>query len=135
VPASTLVRVDRKGVAAKLNVPKEEHHFSGVRVSPDGSRVALQVIYGARSDISVIDTNAGTATRLTSDGKSIFPLWSPDGKRILFSGGAGFTRLLSLPADRSGAAELVTSAPAQITPASWPEERLPLVYIVESNDS
>jgi eukaryotic-like serine/threonine-protein kinase len=132
--AATLERVDRKGIEAELNAPKGKDYV-GPRVSPDGSSVALSVTNSAGSrDIWVIDINAGTDTRLTYQGVNRWPLWSPDGKRVLFAGGAGSTRLLSLPADGSGAAEPVMSALTQLVAASWPAERLPLVYLAGSLD-
>jgi serine/threonine-protein kinase len=132
LPRGTLVRVDRKGVATELNAPKGKDYLVP-RISPEGSRVAVLVVNGiAARDIWVIDPNKGTATRLTSQGVNQMPLWSPDGKRILFCGGAGTTRLFSISADGSGAAELVTSGQARLTPASWPAERLPLVYLIGS---
>jgi Tol biopolymer transport system component len=71
--------------------------------------------------------------RLTTQGANTFPLWSPDGKRILFAGGAGYTRLLSAPADGSGASEPVMSGQKPLIPASWPAERLPLVFLTGSD--
>ena len=132
---STLVRKDRKGVETEVDAPKGKAYF-GPRLSPDGSRVALIVANGITSqDIWVIDVKVGTATRLTSHGVNQWPLWSPDEKKILFSGGAGSTQLLSAPADGSGIAELVMSAQTLLAPTSWPMERLPLVYVTGSDHS
>jgi Tol biopolymer transport system component len=116
----------------ELNAPKGKNYY-GPRLSPEGSRVAAFVPNSAASlDIWVIDTNAGTATRLTSEGANHWPLWSPDGRRILFSGGAGSTQLLSVAADGSGPVQQVMSGQKALYPASWPAERLPLVYLTNS---
>jgi serine/threonine-protein kinase len=127
--SSTLIRVDRKGVETELNAPKGKD-YAGPRFSPDGSRVAAFVVNGIASrDIWMIDATAGTAARLTSQGANTWPIWSPDGKRILFAGGTGGTQVLSLPADGSGAVEPIVSDQARLVPASWPAERLPLIYL------
>ena len=55
-----------------------------LRPSPDGTRVAVQV--GDTSDIWLYDLQRGGRSRLTSDPlNEIAPLWSPDGKNIVFS--------------------------------------------------
>src|SRR5262249_45420116 len=78
----TLVRVDRKGTETKLNAPSGD--YLGVRLSPDGQRLAITK--NPIHDIWVIDINTGNSTRLTSQGSNFWPTWSPDGKTILFSG-------------------------------------------------
>lgn len=59
--------------------------------SPDGTRLVYTKFlvgkYGdphARMDVFVYTFATGKETRLTHDGKSIQPVWSPDGKRIAF---------------------------------------------------
>ena len=62
--------------------------FSGVRVSPDGTRLVLarrDPIAGTR-DIWVQDVTATAQTRLTFDRRDdMAPAWSTDGKNILFT--------------------------------------------------
>jgi Tol biopolymer transport system component len=69
--------------------------------------------------IWVLDLLTGNSNRLTSQGTNFWPLWSPDGKRILFSGGLGGTQILSIPADGSGAAETVLTGKGEVLPSSW----------------
>lgn len=47
--------------------------FSGVGFSPESRSIYLH------------DTERNTTTRLTTDGKSVLPIWSPDGEWIVFS--------------------------------------------------
>ncbi|HTK28088.1 MAG TPA: protein kinase [Vicinamibacterales bacterium] len=56
------------------------------RVSPDGARLALTVDHGDRGrEIEVYDIQRGTLSPLTSTGEvNLFPVWSPDGKYIVF---------------------------------------------------
>ena len=78
---NTIIRVDRKGVEQELKVPKDQ--YLGARVSPDGQKVVVTKT-GGSSDIWLVEIGSGNLTRLTSDSGSAWPLWSPDGKRILF---------------------------------------------------
>ena len=73
-----------------------------------------------RQDIWVDDLERGTSTRLTDDGRSIFPAWSLDGSRIFF-GSADFTALglYSLAADGSDERATVLTGVRQMIPFSW----------------
>jgi serine/threonine-protein kinase len=60
-------------------------------LSPDGRRLALEV---TGRDIGVYDLERDTITPLTFTGRANFPLWSPDGRFIVFGtpGGMSWTR-------------------------------------------
>ncbi|HVR27995.1 MAG TPA: protein kinase, partial [Thermoanaerobaculia bacterium] len=78
-----LVAVDRRGSATP--VTSDQQTFVEPRFSPDGRRLAVQIL-GAASDCWVYDLERRTATRLTFDaGNDAVPVWSPDGQWILFS--------------------------------------------------
>jgi serine/threonine protein kinase len=69
--------------------------YVGLRFSPDGKRLALQMIENGQQNIWVYDIQRDTMTRLTSGGYNDLPEWSPDGRYVAFAGGAGglyFTR-------------------------------------------
>jgi Tol biopolymer transport system component len=53
-------------------------------MSPDGQRLALEVREGSGTDIWVYDWQRDTMARLTFTGTAQAPLWSPDGRYILF---------------------------------------------------
>src|SRR4029077_1615119 len=89
-PASannTLVWVDRKGVEQPLPAPP--HRYAAPALSPDGERVAVQIDDGSpidpKHDIWLYDLARGTLTRLTSDGFSFGPTWTPDAKLVYTS--------------------------------------------------
>jgi serine/threonine-protein kinase len=80
------------------------------RLSPDGSRLALQLGSTQDSDIWVFDFARETLTPLTFGlGLDAFPVWMPpDGRRIVFTSQAeasGFGRLFWRTADGAGSAE------------------------------
>ena len=58
----------------------------GLALSPDGTRVAIQMDTSANWDIWLMDIAREVATRFTFDSSvEIAPLWSPDGSRVLFA--------------------------------------------------
>ena len=57
-------------------------------LSPDGQRLALEVQEASGSAIWIYDLRRDTMTRLTFTGMALVPVWSPDGRYIVFSSGA-----------------------------------------------
>ncbi len=115
-----LVWVDRKGHEAPIPAPPRAYVVP--RLSPDGARVALQIL-DQELDLWTWDLARQTLTRLTFDpGLDISPVWTPDSRRILFaSTRAGPFNLYWHAADGTGADErLMTSAnnqyPTSVTP-------------------
>lgn len=99
----TMYWVDRKGNAQALPLPPRP--YLNPRISPDGEQVAYEV-EGANHDFYVYDFDRGVASRMTNDGISHAPVWSPDGTRIAYrTSSAGKMTLAWMPADRSAPAE------------------------------
>ena len=79
---------DRQGsVAGRVSEPGR---FRSVALSPDGTRAVASrgnPVDTAKADLWLLDVSRdGGATRLTSGaGIAEFPIWSPDGKRILYT--------------------------------------------------
>jgi hypothetical protein len=69
------------------------------RLSPDGRQVAVQIGELAQSDIHIFDVAKGADRRLTFEaGANANPVWSPDGKHVLYSCGPA---VCARPADGS----------------------------------
>ena len=116
-PQLRLVWVDRNG--GEQPVPAPVHNYVMPRISPDGRRAAA-AIEEADSQIWTYDLGRDTLTRLTFEGDlNVDPVWTPDGKRIVFKGTGN--RLFWQPADGSGAAEAMTNGPLSTNdfPSSW----------------
>jgi predicted Ser/Thr protein kinase len=81
---NTLVWVDRKGVEQPLPAPPRR--YAAPALSPDGERVAVQIEDGSpiapKLDIWLYDLARSTLTRVTSDGFSFGPIWTPDAKLV-----------------------------------------------------
>jgi serine/threonine protein kinase/Tol biopolymer transport system component len=78
-----LVWIDRDG---KPGTPVGTiGNYVSLRLSPDGHRVAVDPTNAGNRDIWVIDLERGIPNRLTTDpAEDLDPIWSPDGKRIVF---------------------------------------------------
>ncbi len=102
VGLSTVVAVSRDGTARELGT--DERFYQAPRLSPDGRRLALQVI-DTGNDIWVFDLAGKTLSRLTFDGSARFPIWTPDGRRIIYTRVGNGLDLAWVPADGSAPAE------------------------------
>jgi len=93
------------------------------RFSPDGESLALTISDGKQNDIWVYQWAGDRLTQLTFDSESDGrPVWSPDGRRILFASDRarpGTPNLYSVSADGSGATERLTNALETHTSDSW----------------
>ncbi|HEY4362905.1 MAG TPA: protein kinase [Bryobacteraceae bacterium] len=59
--------------------------YTAPRLSPDGKRVALAIEDGSGRNIWVYDLAHDALNRLTSSGVNDVPVWTPDGRYIVFS--------------------------------------------------
>ena len=105
----SLVWVDREGREEPLSTPLQG--YRSVSVSPDGSRVAFDVRDPGGADIWIHDLVRGTEAILTTDpGEDYAPLWTPDGKWVVFtSRREGQLALFRKLADTPGDAERLTT--------------------------
>jgi len=111
-----LVLVSTAGESVVL--PAGIRAFRGPRFSPDGRRITVDVEPGGDlvGDVWVLDRQPGTFTRLTFEGSSVFPEWTPDGSAVLYSavGKSGSREIYRVPADRSAAPSLVIRSSSPI---------------------
>lgn len=66
--------------------------IDGLTWSPDGDRIAVtgRPLSGDASTLWVLDISAGTFEEIVDDKRANFPVWSPNGDVIFFSGTEGF---------------------------------------------
>jgi dipeptidyl aminopeptidase/acylaminoacyl peptidase len=93
-------------------------------LSPDGRTLAVERLDEKERSIWLVDVVRGTTTRFTSGSRSEFPVWSPQGDRIVFNAPSDtppnpFLRSLN------GAEERLLKSPMVSIPSSWsPDGRL-----------
>ena len=114
----SLVWVDRKGHEEPINAPLRA--YGSPRISPDGTRLLLGITDQESNDIWIWDFERETLRRLTfAPGSDSLALWTPDGRRIIFtSNRAGVSNLYSQAADGTGAADRLTTSANQQFPSS-----------------
>ncbi len=113
-----LMLVSRSGQATPLG--SEPRAFDNPRFSPDGRRIAvtIRVTDGPGRDVWVFDIAQRSWSRLTTDGLSDLPIWTPDGRRLVY---ASNSDLWWVAADGSERAESLYVAnggriPGSVTP-------------------
>ncbi len=120
---SALVWVDRTG--AEQTTFAAGLDFSRPRLAPDGRRVAVAIGAGAGQgqilgNVWLFDLTRETRTPLTFDGRSTFPLWSPDGSRLAYSSGReGRYELYFKTFSAAGADEVIPTNRGSNYPLSW----------------
>jgi hypothetical protein len=123
----TLVWVSRTG--EETPVPLAPRAFSSPRVSPDGTRLAFAVTEQGRSDIFVYEIGTQRLRQLTREGDNTAPLWTRDGRRIVYaSTRSGVPSLWWEPDDGSGVPELIVADRGGLVPGSWSADGRTLYY-------
>ena len=118
----SLVWVDRKGHEEPIKAPPRA--YGAPRVSPDGRSLLLGIVDRESNDEWIWDLERETLKRVTfAPGSDALGLWTPDGRRIIFSSNrAGLSNLYSQAADGTGAADrLTTSANQQFSTSIAPD--------------
>jgi Tol biopolymer transport system component len=83
-----LIWVDGAGTTLGTLGPADDAVPSSPELAPDGRRIALGRAPEGTGDIWLIDVARNVASRMTFDpGVDSYPLWSPDGQRLVFTSG------------------------------------------------
>jgi len=119
-----LAWVDRDGREETIAI--EPGRYADLRLSPDGTRVAL----GEDQEIWVWDFERETLARLTfSPAVDMKPMWTPDGKRVAFgSARAGIPNMYWKSADGTGDVEPLNENPRAQFPQSFTPDGTRLVF-------
>jgi serine/threonine-protein kinase len=132
--ARTLVWVDREAREEPLSA--EPRAYTYPRISPDGTQAAID-IRDQEHDIGIWDFARQMLTRFTFDaGRDRFPVWTPEGRLILFSSGRyGGRDIFGKAADGTGAAEQLTDSLSTKGPLSISPDGKQLVYWESTSES
>jgi hypothetical protein len=108
---------DRQGNATRLSIG--ERSFGLPRLSPDDSKAVFHD-FGRDGGLFVYDFHLGTLSRIPFDGRPWYPVWTPDGRRLVFIGDVkGSYSLYQVAADGSRPPERLIEALRSPTPATW----------------
>jgi serine/threonine protein kinase len=131
---SILLWVDRQGKVEPLLVPAQI--YGTFRLSPDGKRLAI-LVRQLQSNVYIYDVAKGTGTKLTVEGNNYYPVWTADGKRIIFSRyeeAEGQWHILWVPADGSSEPESLCSSKSRLAPCSLSSDGKILALYKENHD-
>jgi Tol biopolymer transport system component len=121
-----LVMMDAKGATTVLTT--EANAYEDMSLSPNGRKLAL-TLEGVSWNIWVYDRDRGTLTRLTFENDNRDPIWTPDGKRIVYTSlRDGRYGLYARAADGSGTEERLLTSKNWIFANSWSPDGRYLAY-------
>ena len=115
-----LVLVDRAGRETLLAAPPASYNHP--RFSPDGRSLTFAIGGGSGGDddVYVLDLVSQRMQRLTFGQGHGMPLWTPDGRRIVYTNGrSGETGMGMRAADGSGAAATLLSSTEFVLADAW----------------
>ncbi|MEK7402698.1 MAG: protein kinase [Gemmatimonadota bacterium] len=125
-----VIWASRSGAATEV-VPGWTGHFTGVALSPDGSKLAIAIVDGTGEQIWVrrLGPGGGTLSKLTFEGVNTRPRWHPDGTRVSF-----VLRFVNAGNLRAVRADGASPAPVELLPgvrgltSRWSKDGRWLVY-------
>ncbi len=124
----TIALASRKGEIKRLQIPPGAFH--GFRFSPDGKRLVFSW-HQSRVNLWIYELDRNVLRRFTDEqGDDWTPLWSPDGKRIVFqsmrAGRGG--RLFLKSVNDEGPIEMLTETDYHQQPGCWSADGTALLY-------
>jgi serine/threonine-protein kinase len=129
-----LFRVDRRGEAHPLS---EKHGlYRHPRLSPDGRRLAVDLMSEEGRNVWIYEISRDTLTRLTFEGRDTRPVWSPDGRHIAYySGITGKYSVNLVSAVGGNELEVLTSRSYVNMPTSWSSDGKVLILVARRNET
>jgi Tol biopolymer transport system component len=128
---SRLRWLDRTG--KEISVVGDPGTYANPRLSPDGTKLAVAIadVSRAATDIWIYDLVNGGKTRLTfSASLNYSPIWSPDGRQIVFYSNrkTGFPQLFRKAASGEGSDELLLDSNTTDRPDDWSPDGRFILY-------
>jgi len=120
--------LDRKG--RRLGVVGESGEYSSFRLSPDGRRIVTARSRPGGSDLWLLDLERGASSRLTDAGGNTqsYPVWSPDGRTIVFYTGLAHRNLLFKEVGGSGSEQPIIESSGLWIPYDWSRDGHFILY-------
>jgi dipeptidyl aminopeptidase/acylaminoacyl peptidase len=121
--------LDRRG--KRLGVVGEPGEYSSFRLSPDGRRILTARSRPGGSDLWLLDVERGASSRFTDAGAASqnYPVWSPDGRTIVFFSGLPRRNLFFKEADGAGSEQPIIESRALWIPYDWSRDGRFILYL------
>jgi serine/threonine-protein kinase len=105
----SLIWANENGKIEEVEAPL--HHYRDLTLSPDGTQVAFAIAERTQ-DIWVYDFRNRTLNRRTFEGQCLAPVWTPDGKHLLYQSsiGGGRGQINIIPSDGSSPAQALSES-------------------------
>ena len=124
---NTLVSVDRTGKQDTLPAPPQA--YEDLALSPDGKQLAMTIIGEQQWSIWIYGLQQNTLNRFTFEGDNRDPIWSADGKRVIYASSRdGRKSLVWKPVTGPGGEEELLTLTAQPFPDSVSRDGRYLLY-------
>jgi dipeptidyl aminopeptidase/acylaminoacyl peptidase len=122
-----LVEYDREGHARRE--VGEPGRYANPALSPDGTRLLVGRFDNQRANIFLVHLQRDTMTRLTFGTEEHDPVWSPDGKRMIYAVNAdGAFALLEKDISGGGDAIPLLRSDVMVYPNDWSPDGRTLIY-------
>jgi hypothetical protein len=124
LPDRFLVWVDRQGAGKEFPTPAPPNSYTTPRLSPDGKLLAVSLISAGAEDLWIYDFGRNTLMRFTFAGGAASPVWTPDGRTIVYRTRTPSFSFRSKLADGSGTEQVLlgkdfedaTATPSSVSP-------------------
>ena len=128
---------DREG--RQLGDLAAANEFRNFRLSPDGRRVATEIVDSAAGnlDLWIHDIERGTASRFTFDpANDGGPMWTPDGANVIYtSAKEGSVSLLRKAASGTGATDILLTSESNIMAGDMAPDGKHLLYMTSGGET
>jgi serine/threonine-protein kinase len=106
--------LDAEGMTEVLGLEAARYHY--LRLSPDGGRLAYVLTEGPNSDLFIYAWQRGIKTRLTKGRVARSPVWSADGRFVVFAAAGG---MFAIQSDGGGMPTQLTHSANQQGPETF----------------
>jgi Tol biopolymer transport system component len=125
-----LTWLDRNGRPRGVVGEPDTTFMNYPELSPDDRTIAVQRVVQANNQVWLMDSLRVAWSRFTFDtAANVYPLWSPDGTRVVFSSNRnGVSQLYQKSFGGTGAEELLRETPNSKIPQDWSRDGRFLLY-------